>query len=116
MSISPRTGCLITLGFGLILAVMLWSAFLLAIRGELAIQTSDLAGYRLWLLNSDNGPGIGFSRAHPSDAGMMDGEQCIETVTDFYIWGSKSSEPQQVYCECFARVEGGWAYRGTCES
>jgi hypothetical protein len=116
LKISPRAGCFIASAMGIILLSLIWSVFLLAIQGEIRLQTGDLTGLRLWLITADGGTGLGLSRTRNASAEQDENEEhCVETTTHFLLLGSSAPEPVGTYCECYANQGGGWQFVGACE-
>jgi len=115
LKISPITGCFIASVMGIILLSLIWSVFLLAIQGEIRLQTGDLTGFRLWLVTTDGHSGLGLSHSRNISA-EQDGneEHCVETTTQFLLLGSSAPEPVYPYCECYANQGGGWQFVGAC--
>jgi hypothetical protein len=114
--ISPKAGCFIASSMGILLLGLIWSVFLLAIKGEIRMQTADLTGFRLWRITTDGGSGLGLSRTRNASAEQDENEEhCVETTTHFYLLGSSASEPVSTYCECYANQGGQWQFVGACK-
>ena len=116
LKISPITGCFIASVMGIILLSLIWSVFLLAIQGEIRLQTGDLTGFRLWLVTTDGHSGLGLSHSRNISA-EQDGneEHCVETTTQFLLLGSSAPEPVYPYGECYANQGGQWQFVGACK-
>ena len=100
---------------GIILLSLIWSVFLLAIQGEIRLQTGDLTGFRLWLVTTDGYSGLGLSHTCNTSAEPGEKEEhCVETTTQFLLLGSSAPEPVYPYCECYANQGGGWQFVGAC--
>jgi hypothetical protein len=114
LKFSVRTGCIFVIIIGILLFILLWSAILLAVQGEMSIQTPDLTGFRLWLITADGQRGVGFSTSRRASSEAALGDHCVKTTVQFFFWRSRKPEPAQVYCECYSGFEDSWQYLGAC--
>ena len=116
LRISPKAGCFIACSIGILLLGLIWSVFLMAIKGEIHIQTADLTGFRLWLITANDQSGLGLSHSRSLSAEQDEnGEHCVETTTHFLLLGSSAPEPAQPYCECYVDQSGQWQFVGACD-
>jgi hypothetical protein len=112
-----RFGC----AFGLLLwALLLLSPcpfIILAIQGQIVIDTGDAPEQqlRLWLIMEADQRGIGFSQAFVERNGD---EVCVETNVQFLLWQG-DADPVK-YCQCYLNMENmdTWSlsetYSGDC--
>ena len=104
------------IGIGLLFLGLIWSVLLLAVQGEISIETADLTGFRLWLITSDEQSGLGLSRTRSLPAEPDENrEHCVETVTQFLLFRSSAPQAPHSYCECYQDQGDRWQYVGACE-
>jgi hypothetical protein len=78
------------------------------------MQSKDLTGFRLWIIDTNGQHGLGFSRTRIISSEPSRGEHCVETATRFLLHRSNTSEPVRVYCECYEEQGDSWQYVGVC--
>jgi hypothetical protein len=114
-SSARRVGCAIAVLVWAILMLIPFFLFLLALRGEITIDTGSAPEQRLrvWLIMDATQRGIGISTASASE--RADGDVCVQTEVRFILWQGRP-EASREYCECHQRTEAGqWVATGLFE-
>ncbi|NIM94144.1 MAG: hypothetical protein GTO18_10590 [Anaerolineales bacterium] len=114
--VSARTGCLVSVLFGLCLTVIVCFTLALIIRGEVSYARSDLEVTRLWIVQGTAGNGLGFSTSRVLEYESDENQTCVETNVRFFLISSEEAGFNTDYCECYTFQDGSWVSAGTCEA
>jgi hypothetical protein len=114
MPFSARTGCLLVgLAGSVLVLICLASAQLLA-QGEIRWGRGDLRENRIWLLREGEAQGLAYSHMRIVSGSEGEGQVCVESQVDFWLWSGGEESPGTAYCECFQVKDGGWISNGAC--
>ena len=111
-----RLGYILLCLFLLLLLQVPIILLVLASRQEITWQRSPFDSDRLWLIQSVEASGLGFSHTHLMD-GAPDG-RCARTDTTIWIYAGRPRErgwQRTAYCECYQPVNGQWQGGGRCQ-
>ncbi|NIM92090.1 MAG: hypothetical protein GTO18_00025 [Anaerolineales bacterium] len=113
-SLTPASGCAISLLLGLLGVTCCLLAATLAVRGDVALNRGEPNEARLWLIREEGNQGLGLSFGRRLEADTVVGFTCFETQVRFFMWRSDGSIPATSYCDCYAYVGSQWSYAGSC--
>ncbi len=105
MPFSARTGCLLVGLVGLALVLLCLASAQLLVRGEIRWGRGDLRENRIWLVREGEAQGLAYSHMRIVSGSEREGNACVESRVDFWLWSGVDGNPGTSYCECFQFVD-----------